>query len=111
MGLRWKRFIPATTGGSGADIVVVTERGYSPELKIQLLARIIDPRAGDTGEVVTNLDRGEPDPSEFHIPADYKIETVVARGKQAKESPTSSAGAEGGNTTHFQSWCASIHNG
>jgi hypothetical protein len=26
MGLRWKRFIPATTGGSGADIVVVTER-------------------------------------------------------------------------------------
>jgi hypothetical protein len=25
-GLRWKRFIPATTGGSGADIVVVTER-------------------------------------------------------------------------------------
>ena len=24
-GLRWKRFIPATTGGSGADIVVVTE--------------------------------------------------------------------------------------
>ena len=78
-GLRWKRFIPATTGGCGADIVVVTERWYSPELKIQLLARIIDPRAGDTSEVVTNLDRGEPDPSEFQIPADYKIETVVAR--------------------------------
>lgn len=86
-GLRWKRFIPATTGGSGADIVVVTERWYSPELKIQLLARIIDPRAGDTSEVVTNLDRGEPDPSEFQIPADYKIETVVARGKQAERVP------------------------
>jgi hypothetical protein len=86
-GLRWKRFIPATTGGSGADIVVVTERWYSPELKIPLLARIIDPRAGDTSEVVTNLDRGVPDPSEFQIPADYKIETVVARGKQAERVP------------------------
>jgi hypothetical protein len=85
-GLRWKHFIPATTGGTGADIVVVTERWYSPELKIQLLARIIDPRAGDTSEV-TNLDRGEPDPSEFQIPADDTIETVVARGKQAERVP------------------------
>jgi hypothetical protein len=74
-------------GAAGADIVVVTERWYSPELKIQLLARIIDPRAGDTSEVVTNLDRGEPDLSEFQIPADYKIETVVARGKQAERVP------------------------
>ena len=81
-----KRFIPATTGGSGADIVVVTERWYSPELKIQLLVRIIDPRGGNTSEV-TNLDRGEPDASEFQIPADYKIETVVARGKQAERVP------------------------
>ena len=86
-GLRGKRFIPATTGAAGADIVVVTERWYSPELKIQLLARIIDPRAGDTSEVVTNLDRGEPDLSEFQIPADYKIEIVVARGKQAERVP------------------------
>jgi hypothetical protein len=38
-------------------------------------------------QVVTNLDRGEPDPSEFQIPADYKIETVVARGKQAERVP------------------------
>jgi hypothetical protein len=27
------------------------------------------------------------DPSEFQIPADYKIETVVARGKQAERVP------------------------
>jgi hypothetical protein len=60
---------------------------YSPELKIQLLAKIIEPRAGDTSELVTILDRGEPDPPEFRIPADYKIETVVARGKQAERVP------------------------
>jgi hypothetical protein len=43
-------FIAATTAGSSPDIVVVTERWYSPELKIQLLARIADPRAADTSE-------------------------------------------------------------
>jgi hypothetical protein len=82
-----QRFIPATTGGSGADIVVVTRCWYPPELNIQFLARIIEPRAGDTSEVVTNRDRGEPDPSEFQIPADYKIESVVSRGKQAVRVP------------------------
>jgi hypothetical protein len=86
-GLRWKRFIPASIGGRGPEVVVVTERWYSPELKIQLLARIVDPRAGDTSEVVTNLDRREPDPAAFRIPADYKIETVVTRGKQAEGAP------------------------
>jgi hypothetical protein len=85
-GHRWEALHPGYYWGSGADIVVGTERWYSPELKIHLLARIIDPRAGDTSEF-TNLDRGEPDPSEFQIPADYKIETLVARGKQAERVP------------------------
>jgi hypothetical protein len=56
-------------------------------------------------------DRGESAPSEFEVPADYKIETVVARGGRRKEFPSSGAAAEGGNTTHLRSRCASMNTG
>ena len=60
-GLRGKRFIPATTGAAGADIVVVTERWYSPELKIQLLPGLLiqeqetHPKSSQTWTVVNQI--------------------------------------------------------
>jgi hypothetical protein len=68
--------IPAGVFGNVGPINVVTERWYSPELKIVLESNRSDPRLGDVTYRVTTLVRGEPDPTLFTIPADY---TTVER--------------------------------
>jgi hypothetical protein len=63
------------TGAIGNDrpIHVVSERWYSPELQTMVMTKHSDPRSGDEVFSVTNIRRGEPDPSLFQVPADYKI--------------------------------------
>jgi hypothetical protein len=75
-GLRWTHTV--STGEARGGNEVVTERWYSEELKIQLLARVNNPQLGETTEEVTNLEREEPDPSLFQIPDSYSVQTFVA---------------------------------
>lgn len=72
-GTRQTMTIPAGVFGNVGPIQVVTERWYSPELKIVLESRRSDPRLGDVTYRVTSLVRGEPDAALFAIPADYTI--------------------------------------
>jgi len=72
-GTRQTMTIPAGVFGNVAPINVVTERWYSPELKIVLESNRSDPRLGDVTYRVTTLMRGEPDPTLFTVPADYTI--------------------------------------
>jgi hypothetical protein len=59
--------------GNELPIVTVRERWYSPELQTVVLSKNSDPRTGETTYRLTNISRGEPDPSLFQIPADYTV--------------------------------------
>jgi len=68
--------VPPGVFGNVGPIDVVTDRWYSPELKIVLESRRSDPRTGDVTYRVTHISRGEPDAALFEVPSDY---TVVDR--------------------------------
>lgn len=72
-GRRETHVIPAGTEGNNRDITVVTETWVSPELNLDVLRRITDPRSGESTTEIKNLSRDEPAPELFAIPADYKI--------------------------------------
>jgi hypothetical protein len=60
--------------GNERPIVTVNERWYSPELQTVVLSKNSDPRIGETTFKLINIDRNEPDPSLFQVPADYTVE-------------------------------------
>jgi hypothetical protein len=64
---------PAGAFGNEMPLVVTTETWYSPNLKVLVMSKSNDPRIGETTYKLTNLIRGEPDPSLFNIPADYTL--------------------------------------
>jgi hypothetical protein len=70
-GIREEQTIPAE-GSAGKDVVVTDEYWYSDELRIHLLIKHNDPRLGTITLKVHELTRGEPDPTMFQIPPDYK---------------------------------------
>ena len=75
-GTRQTMTIPAGVFGNVRPMTVVTERWFSPELKIVIESRTTDPRTGDILYRVVNLERGEPSRELFEVPPDY---TVVDR--------------------------------
>jgi hypothetical protein len=72
-GTRTTMTIPAGQIGNELPINVVSERWFSPELKVLILSRQFDPRYGDTTYRLTNVQRSEPSPDLFEVPADFKI--------------------------------------
>jgi hypothetical protein len=73
-GTRTTFTIAAGKIGNERPIVTVNERWYSQELQAVVLSKNSDPRMGETTYRLTNIDRSEPDPSLFQVPADYKVE-------------------------------------
>jgi hypothetical protein len=65
--------IPAGEMGNEQAILVVSERWYSPELKMVLMTKHSDPRMGETVYRLTRLQRAEPAHSLFEVPADYTV--------------------------------------
>jgi len=61
--------------GNDRPLQIVNERWESPELHVTVLLKRTDPMAGDTTERLTNIRRGEPDPSLFQVPAGYTLRT------------------------------------
>jgi len=72
VGRRVTRTRPPGTIGNDRTIVSVSERWVSPDLKLLLYSSMDDPREKLTREV-TQLDRGEPDPSVFMVPSDFSV--------------------------------------
>ena len=62
-----------TIPGKDGPIVSVSETWTSPELKIAIMAKTQDPRAGETTVKMTHLSRSEPAPDLFQPPSDYRI--------------------------------------
>ncbi|MGA2217562.1 MAG: hypothetical protein ABSG51_05725 [Terracidiphilus sp.] len=82
IGRRVTRTRPPGTIGNDRTIVSVSERWWSPELKLLLYSSMDDPREKLTREV-TQLDRGEPDPSMFTVPSDFSVRDVpVAQARR-----------------------------
>jgi len=72
-GTRTTVTIPAGQIGNEQPIVTVTERWYSPELQVTVMSKRTDPRTGTTTYKLTNINRSEPSPAMFQVPADYKV--------------------------------------
>jgi hypothetical protein len=77
-GTRTTITIPAGQIGNEQPIQIVSERWYSPELKVAVLTKHSDPQIGQTEYRLTNISRAEPLPSLFQVPPDYVL----------KDSPT-----------------------
>lgn len=80
VGTRNTLTIPAGQIGNNRDIHVVNERWYSDDLQMLIKSVNSDPRFGTTTYQVTDIVRGNPDPSLFTIPADYKTIDRAGRG-------------------------------
>jgi hypothetical protein len=72
-GTRTTVTIAAGQIGNELPINVISERWFSPDLKVLVMSRQSDPRFGETTYRLTNLTRAEPAPQLFEIPADFKI--------------------------------------
>jgi hypothetical protein len=64
---------PEGLDGNDQPLVRVCENQYSEELKLTILSKCSDPRAGDSATHLENLERTEPDPALFQVPADYTV--------------------------------------
>lgn len=72
-GIRKSQTIPAKANGTGKAIVVVDEYWYSEELRLNMMVKHNDPRTGQQIVTITQVDRAEPDPAMFEVPAGYKV--------------------------------------
>lgn len=78
-GTRFTRTVPAGKMGNDRALVYVNETWYSSELGMIVMSRHTDPQMGETVYTLTNIQRSEPDPSLFTVPASY----TVKEGSQA----------------------------
>ena len=72
-GTRTTTTIPAEAIGNERPIEIVYEKWYSKELQVTVYSRHYDPRFGEHVYRLTNINRSEPDPSLFEVPAGYKV--------------------------------------
>jgi hypothetical protein len=72
-GTRSTLTIPAGQIGNEQPINIVSERWFSPALKVLVLSRQTDPRFGETTYRLTNITRAEPAPDLFIVPSDFKV--------------------------------------
>jgi hypothetical protein len=59
--------------GNDHPLKRVCEHWRSEEMKLTILSKCSDPRTGETITRLEKLDRGEPDPTLFQVPADYTV--------------------------------------
>jgi len=94
-GTRTTITIPANTIGNERALDIVSERWYSPELQMEVLTRRNDPRFGETTYALTNVQRSEPSPLLFEVPADYTVneDPVAPRIRMFKKLHEKAPGA------------------
>jgi hypothetical protein len=72
-GSRTTTVIPQGKVGNDRPMQMVRERWESADLHVTVLSKHLDPMMGDTVERLTNIQRVEPDPALFQIPAGYAV--------------------------------------
>ena len=79
-GIRKTTTIPQGAIGNEQPIKTVSEEWTSVDLQVLVLTDVNDPRAGRTTYRLTNINRAEPDPALFKVPADYTMR-ITRRAK------------------------------
>ena len=72
-GRRTTSTIPTGQIGNDRPIEITDEQWESPELKVLVYSRFSDPRTGVIEYKLININRAEPRPDLFTVPADYTI--------------------------------------
>ncbi len=72
-GSRTTTVIPAGAIGNDQPIKIISEEWTSPDLKVLVMTKHVDPRVGETTYRLTNISRSEPNPSLFEPPAGYTV--------------------------------------
>ncbi|MGE3840948.1 MAG: hypothetical protein AB7I50_05120 [Vicinamibacterales bacterium] len=72
-GTRTTIIIPAGQIGNERPIEIVNERWFSPELRVLMASRQVDPRFGETTYRLSEVVLGEPAASLFDVPSDFKV--------------------------------------
>jgi hypothetical protein len=80
-GFRFVTNFPAGIFGNDRAFAVTEERWVAPELALAIFNKRTDPRFGETVMRRTKIQRGEPDPALFQVPANYTIVEQHAAGK------------------------------
>jgi hypothetical protein len=86
-GRRFTLTIPAGAIGNTLPIEIVDEEWFSPELQMRVMTRHSDPRSGVTTYRLTNINRSDPDPSLFAVPAGYTIKDESWRPLKKRRLP------------------------
>lgn len=71
--------IPAGQVGNEQPLTIVSEQWRSPDLKVLVMTRHVDPRTGESTYRLTNIIRAEPDRSLFMVPPDYEVKDTGIR--------------------------------
>jgi hypothetical protein len=79
-GTRTSITIPAGVMNTERPVEITHEEWYSPELKMIVMMRHVDPRFGETTFRLTNVSRGEQDRALFYPPDGYKVVNPMMRG-------------------------------
>jgi hypothetical protein len=74
--------------GNERAIEIVNERWYSPELQMVVYSKRSDPRSGETVYKLTNIQRSEPSPTLFEVPADYTVNENTGNMKMIQKLVT-----------------------
>jgi hypothetical protein len=72
-GIRITRIVPPGAEGNDQAMTVTSEQWFSPELGLAVLWIDDHPRLGVTTMQLVDLDRSQPDPALFQVPAGYRI--------------------------------------
>jgi hypothetical protein len=75
IGTRTTITIAAGQIGNERPMEIVDEHWYSQELQTTVMSRHSDPRSGEVLYRLKNINRAEPDPSLFEVPANYTIKS------------------------------------
>lgn len=70
--------IPAGAIGNERPIVITSESWAAPDLRLVVMIRRTDPRFGESVYKLTNITRGDPAPSLFEVPSNFKVLDALA---------------------------------
>ena len=80
--------IPTGQIGNDRPIEITDEQWESPDLKVLIYSRFSDPRTGIVEYKLININRAEPPPDLFAVPADYTILEPGAAGVRGGRAGT-----------------------
>jgi hypothetical protein len=72
-GTRTTRTVPGQVSGTGKPVTVTDEAWYSEDLHMNLMEEHTDVRGGKQTVAILSIQRNEPAPSLFEVPAGYKV--------------------------------------